>query len=213
MLESLYLTARGLSRVHTCWLRKHIDDYFCHLTALRFKTSTLRIYANQLLAFAAFVERRGCRRIDELPQWASQFLDQLQMPEYRLVIWRSTLTRFLDHWRRQGVIPRLETETATGPNEDVLADYLTFMAEHRGVSRERLKGVDRCCRAMLADLDAQGTNDLSQLKAEWVHRFLVQQGSRYKRTTMSNVSTMIPASRHMSCDTPPPCTSCNPVSK
>src|SRR5208282_3594090 len=55
----------------------------------------------------------------------------------------------------------------------------------------RMQHVRRCGEALLLDLGLQGVDDLKTLGSKHIHAFIVQEGQRYSRVTLSDRCSML----------------------
>jgi integrase/recombinase XerD len=191
VLEVLYSTAKGHYRVSHCWLRQRIDSYLGTLHAQRFKNSTLRVYANQLLSFAEFLAQQGIGDVSELPQWIDPFVCRFHPRKPSAGIWRSLLTRFVCNLIQQGIVPTPPPAVAICPHANLVAEYAQFLLEHRGICRRRIQHIRRCTEELLLNLGLQGVVDLKSLGSVHIHAFIIREGQRVGRITLGHRCTMI----------------------
>lgn len=185
MLDTVYSGQRAMERVRRSWLRPLIDSYFRELAARQVKKITLLVYANALLSFGEFLEREGVQEIVQLPRWIQPFVNQFHAQEPSATNWRSMLTCFVRYLRQQGLIPTPEPSPPTYPHAELIAEYAEFLREHRGVTHNHIQRTQRCCEAFVTFVHNQGVAELSTLPPEMIHRFIIREGKRYTRITVS----------------------------
>jgi site-specific recombinase XerD len=84
---------------------------------------------------------------------------------------RATLHRFVAFLRRRGVVA---TAAPTSPSEALVADYVAYLREDRGLAENSIAIYGPCARAFLAHLVAiAGERTLERLDAEAIRTFLV----------------------------------------
>lgn len=191
MLEDLYLTARGWDRVRRSWLKGYVGGYFDRLASQGFKKSTLSIYANRLLSFSEFLDRRGVCDVAELPRWVLPFIGQLDVGESRAMNWRSTLNGFLGHLVQEKVLPVPQPLPPAFPHAELVGEYIQFLRQHRGNCREGVQYIRRACEALLRHLAIEGISELSTVGPEVIHRFITDQGKRFARKTLASACSAI----------------------
>lgn len=182
MSEAVDLIIGSLRRGGTSWLKQSVRGFLAKLLPRKLKKITLRGYAHCLFRFGEFVEHKGDCALDHLPQWIEPFLQRFYPRAPHRGIARSTLTRFLRYLREEGTLPPLE-QAPPGPHDQLLADYATYLLQHRGVCPEYIRDVRNSCVALLTTLGE--TASLRDLQPEHLHRFFTAAGKTCARTTLS----------------------------
>jgi integrase/recombinase XerD len=183
MLAFLLATPRSNERIRQSWLREQIDDFLSSLAAQRFKESTLRGYAYQLLSFGEFVEQQGIRDLGQLSPWIEPFIRPFPSLRKR-TDWGSLVRRFARFVAPGHLLPVEESAVAVHPQVQFVMEYATFLREHRGLGTESITTLQRPCLALLRFLADEGCASLNTLKPEVIHRFLGVRGKRCSRRSM-----------------------------
>ena len=191
MLDQIYSTPRALERARRSWLKNHIDRFVDNGAKQGCCRATLLGCANRLLRFGEFLELQGVREMAHLPQWVERFLAQHYPRDPARGICRSTVSRFLGQLVREGAIPAPEPSGTTVPHANLVEEYAEFLCKHRGLSRMYLDQIRHTCMALLAHLSSLGGVDLKLVQPEDIHRFLVAEGERRGRTTLSGTCSML----------------------
>ncbi len=193
MLEELYSkkSVTTLERIRCCWLKQPIADYLKKLFALGYKRSGLKVLAHDLIWFADFVSRQGDREIANLPRWIEPFLKQLSPRKDGNSTWRSAISRFVDHLVREGQIPKVPEVVPERPHAELVDEYLAFVSEHRGICREHTKNIRRLCVAFFDFLAGREIVELQDIRPDTIHDFIIAEGIRYNRTTISDRCSML----------------------
>ena len=193
MLEELYSrkSFKTLERIRCCWLKQPIADYLEKLLTQGYKRSSLKVLAHDLIWFADFVAREGDREIVHLPQWIEPFLKQLPPRNNGSSTWRSAINRFVDHLRREGLIPEISEAVPEPRHAKLIEEYLSYLFEHRGICREHVKNNRRFCETFLVFLGERDIFDLADIRHKVIHDFIIYEGMRYNRKTIKHRCSML----------------------
>jgi len=172
-------------RIQRSWLAEPIVEYLEGLASLGYSRVTLQSYGRDLVRFGAFVERQGVRDLASFPELVAPFLAQLKLGRHWIIQWRSLLNCFLRHLRERGMIPVAAQLGESGPFIDFISTYGSFLAEHRGVSRDGIAVIQSCCKAFLAYIEDCGITDLGAIAPGTIHAFIASEGGHFARRTMS----------------------------
>lgn len=191
MLDHVYSTPKALGRARRSWLKAHIDRFLSNRADQGYVRGSLWLYANRLLRFGEFLEQRGIREMVHLPQWVKPFLARHYPLEPDKGICRSTLARFLDQLIQEGVISDSARSDPAMPYAELVEDYVSFLRVQRGLCHEYLQDIRRRCAALLAQISTSESADLKTVRPEAIHRFLVAEGKRCGRTTLSQTCSIL----------------------
>ena len=73
----------------------------------------------------------------------------------------------------------------SGPYDEIIADYMDSLRDHRGVCPEGIYNIRLICRAFAKHVSKRGINGLSSIAPRIVHSFITELGTRYSRKSMS----------------------------
>jgi integrase/recombinase XerD len=189
MLDILFAKARTRDRVRQPWLTACINAFLSGLAAQKFKQPTLCSHAQVLLDFGEFAEKQGCQVPEELPVWVEPFV--VQLPTERQVRWRGVLTRFVRFTLPGQVFPLNQTADTADSQGRLVAEYASFLGEHQGLCAKTISTIQRTCLALLTFHADGGGANLTTLKPEVIHRFLIAAGKRYARSSMRSICWVI----------------------
>ena len=185
MFDDTILGSGERLRLRGTWLGELIHAYFDELAGKGYSAATFRWYIRKLLQFSEFLSQRGVEDVRNVANHIEPFLASVRITPVQLEIWRCTIRRFIGFLQRTGRVPMVETPEPAGPFEDVIAEHIQFLREHRGICAEAAVNVRTFCRAFANHLANQGVTNLRSLSPAIIHEFLTLDGGRYSRKSMS----------------------------
>jgi integrase/recombinase XerD len=176
----------SIRRGRDSWLKEAVRGFLNESIIQGLKKTTLRIDASRVFLFGEFAKQQGVQTLGELPQQVELFLIRFYPQQPALGIWRSTLGRFLRHLMRMGLIPTPQPESVpVHPDAHLVAEYMTFLREHRGICTQYARDIKKYCLALITFVSGDSHVDWPCLSAKVLHDFLVTEGKMCARVTMS----------------------------
>ena len=185
MPADVFLNGSERERLGRTLLGQRIREYFDDLLARGYSWASLRWYCPVLLRFSEYLDRRGVHELADVPPLVDRFLAARRHIRPRLAIWRSTIRRFIGYLAHTGQV-RVDAPTMpSGPYDEIIADYMDSLRDHRGVCPEGIYNIRLICRAFAKHVSKRGINGLSSIAPRIVHSFITELGTRYSRKSMS----------------------------
>ena len=185
MFDDTILNPSERLRLRGTLLAGLIREYFDELASKGYAAATFRWYGLKLLRFSEFLDQRRVNDVRSVASWTKPFLDSIQPSATQSKIWRSAIRRFVAYLSRTGHVPPVDAQGPAGPFIEVIAGYIQFLRDHRGVCPEAAVNIRSFCSAFAVHLTDHGLSDLHSLSPAVIHEFLTLDGGRYSRKTMS----------------------------
>ncbi len=186
MWHRIFKDRKVIERHSRSWLGELTGEFLKELAEQRYRTGTVRAYAKVLHRLSVYGESRGTRQLERLPETIAGYVASLPADRRGDVSTRPALNRFLKFLRDRMLAPPPPGEDgAAFLGSAALADYVQVLEKERGVSPKSIAYIRGCCEAFLRFLEGAGVSDLGSIKPETIHDFILEQGSRYARKTMS----------------------------
>lgn len=112
MLDWLSSFPKTLNRLECSPIKEHLCGYLGQLTEQGYPPQTLRQYAERLLGFGEFLEKRGFRNAARYEELLEPYLADLACRITSAAQAKPTLNCFLRHLRQTGVIPARDALSA-----------------------------------------------------------------------------------------------------
>lgn len=170
---------RTVAGIRHPWLRDRVTEFLTGLAAQGFLRPSLQDFARRLRAFGEFAERHGVTGPAQLADHVEPFVRPIDRPRKRRA-WGSFLHRFVRFVVPEPTVPALSLD----PHAQLVEGYAAFLREHRGLKPKTVTTARRTCTVFLAFVTADGCADLAALRPGTIHRFIVDQGARYSRSTL-----------------------------
>ena len=183
MLEWLSTSPMTRLRVDRSWLKEYLCDYLDHRRAQQYPLATIRTYANHILRFSEFVDRRDIHDVGRLPHELNEFIGQLPTGTASQSRTRSAINCFLSHLKTMGAIPTNEPPRVEH-SWRFIENYCKLLADLRGLGPETIRHIRATCRLLMTFLTQEESSNLGDLRAESIHRFLIDQAATCGRRTL-----------------------------
>ncbi len=185
MFESIYKCPKKLSVIKKCWLHDSIADYLTELAHQMYAKATLLNEAHILLRFAEFAQNCGCNNIKDLTKHTNLFVECFKKPQYKQYV-RSIIKKYLNHITTKGIIATPEPKVPAPRFFKYISAYTIFLKEQRGISEDSIATIKSYCLKFMLYLYDAGCNKMSKLNRNYIQQFIVSEGNRYSRHTMSS---------------------------
>jgi integrase/recombinase XerD len=153
-------------------LEAYVDEFLESQRAIGYSSKTWAERRSIVAGFARWAQTSGVTEASLGNQHVEAFITR-RPPRDIAKKERAAVRRFLAHLRARGVLPRAQAQPSTAA-ESVVARYVAFLREDRGLAENSILGYAPCARAFLDYRLAQvGALGLDTLDADTIRRFLL----------------------------------------
>jgi site-specific recombinase XerD len=185
MEHEVPITTDSTGTVGHSELEAAIGEYIADLREKRYSPVTLEGHSRKLRQFASFAESERAIALSSVPGEVDRFISNLRLDRCYGKLCAQLLCRFIRHLRQRGRIPALCPPKERRPFAGVFEEYERFLRDDRGVSESGIAVIRSACLAFLDHAETSRISALASIRPETIHQFILQQGQRYTRRTMS----------------------------
>jgi site-specific recombinase XerD len=139
MLEYFFDNPVALGRLQRNPLRPHLESFAVLLSSLRYTASTARPQLEFLSVFGRWLVQEGIAVTDLDEEIIDSFFGERRRQGLSPRYHASTVRRFLEHLRNEGIVPLTEPVTDESPLALLTSRYEKYLREERGLSTATVK--------------------------------------------------------------------------
>ena len=167
-------------------LRVYVDGYLQYLAIHGYTESTQEHYRTDLLRLISYFERNGIFSARRFSNSFCNILADVSASRWARRCIRSTANRFIEYLIQQNLIPDPTIAIPKTKHAQLIAEFVQFQVEHRGVCSGYATHIKSFCECFLIYLKDRGIRRLVSLKPVIVLEFIAEEGKVYTRRTMSD---------------------------
>lgn len=196
MLEDYFSQVKTIDRIRQSWIAESIDKYVAWLEQHGHSKQTVHRRVPLLLQFGEYAKERGAERIEDLPNYQSDFATYWEKRSRccRTEIRRRTLNREVRGCTRQmlsivlpGYDGRSRSRRTNVPRFDFTADFFKFLTEERGLSKASMRAYDYALGVLQSYLDRIGVMHVKQLSPPILGGFVIDVKDRLGKASLIRV--------------------------
>ena len=134
MLEHFFINPMILDRLRHNPLRPYLESFAVLLSSLGYAISTGRSQLEFLSVFGRWLEQASIAVADLDEEVIATFLDERQRRGFSRLYNASTVPRFLEHLRQEGVVPHQAPDLDESPLCLLTSRYEKYLREERGLT-------------------------------------------------------------------------------